>query len=72
MVAITSSDPYPQGASRLPRLPYRERDGKRAREIFIEQGKEKGIAEGKTEMLRNLGEGMRKTGLSEREIALLL
>lgn len=49
---------------------------KTAREIFTEQGiaqgRMAGIAEGKTEMLRNLGEGMRKTGLSEREIALLL
>lgn len=58
---------------------------KTAREIFIEQGKERGIAEGKTEMLWKKGEAkrllagrmsisevMRKTGLSEREIALLL
>ena len=62
---------------------------KTAREIFTEQGiaqgRAAGIAEGKTEMLRKMGEAkrllagrmsvsevMQKTGLSENEVALLL
>lgn len=73
--------------------PYKDLGGgqmmKTAREIFTEQGiaqgRMAGIAEGKTEMLRKMGEAkrllaermnisevMRKTGLSESEIALLL
>ena len=73
--------------------PYKDLGGgqmmKTAREIFTEQGiaqgRMAGIAEGKTEMLRKIGEAkrllaermsvsevMQKTGLSENEVALLL
>ena len=73
--------------------PYKDLGGgqmmKTAREIFTEQGiaqgRMAGIAEGKTEMLRKMGEAkrllaermsvsevMQKTGLSENEVALLL